>query len=80
MNFSYESYMSLIDLLKQKKYEFCFYDNWQSKKKSVILRHDIDQTIEKAYKMASLENSMGVSSTYFVMVSSELYNVFFKEK
>lgn len=46
--------------------------------KSVIIRHDIDLQIEKAVKMAEIEHDMNVSSTYFVLVSSNFYNIFSK--
>ena len=42
----------------------------------MILRHDIDTDIEKAYRMAELEKNLNVSSTYFVLITSNFYNVF----
>lgn len=42
----------------------------------VLMRHDIDMDLEAALKMASLENKLGVSATYFFMVRCPLYNVF----
>lgn len=42
----------------------------------LILRHDIDMCLEHAARMAELEASQGVASTYFPMVRNELYNVF----
>lgn len=42
----------------------------------LILRHDIDMDLEAALKMALIERDLGVQSTYFFMVSCQLYNVF----
>lgn len=44
----------------------------------MIIRHDIDLEIEKAIMMAKLEQEMGVSSTYFVLVTSNFFNIFSK--
>ena len=47
-----------------------------SSDKDVILRHDVDASLEAALKMAELENKINVSSTYFILLSSEFYNPF----
>lgn len=43
--------------------------------KLTILRHDIDTSIEKAVCLAELEHELGVRSTYFVLLTSDFYNV-----
>jgi hypothetical protein len=40
----------------------------------VILRHDIDNSVEKAVKFAEIEAKLGVTSTYFVLMTSDFYN------
>lgn len=40
-----------------------------------LLRHDVDLSPEAAVEMATLEADLGVSSTYFFLVTSRLYNV-----
>ena len=76
MNFTWDAYVALLKLLKEKKYEFTNYHEYNSiTGNCVILRHDIDNSIEKAYEMALLESKAGVKSTYFVMLTSEFYNV-----
>lgn len=42
----------------------------------VVLRHDVDFTIERAYRLAKIEHDEGVQSSYFIMVDSEFYNAF----
>ena len=79
MKFTYDSYRGLIHLLKDNNYSFCSYHNWDEVKKCVILRHDIDNDIEKALRFAELEKEEAVSSTYFVLLTSNFYNVFSSE-
>lgn len=59
MDFTYNGYMEMLDLLESKGYVFSSYTDWEYNKRCVILRHDIDYDIEKAVKMAELEYSGG---------------------
>lgn len=79
MKFTYDAYIDLIHLLQKNGYLFVDYHTDANHKKTCILRHDVDVSIEKAYEMASIEAKMGVSSTYFVMTTSNLYNPFSKK-
>ena len=45
----------------------------------IVMRHDIDFSIHAAYKMAQIEKKCGITSTYFVMLSSSNYNVLAEE-
>lgn len=76
MKFTYESYKNLLDTLKIHGYQSAFYHNWQDFEKCAILRHDIDYEMEMAPYMANIEREKGVFSTYFVMVTSDFYNIF----
>jgi uncharacterized protein YeeX (DUF496 family) len=42
----------------------------------LILRHDVDSSLKAAFKMAKVERELGIISTFFVLLSSRLYNVF----
>lgn len=76
MKFTYEAYKELLQLLISQNYEFANYRDWVMKNRCVILRHDIDNDIEKALTLAKIEHNMGVKSTYFVLVTSDFYNIF----
>ena len=77
--FTYQSYRKLLNYLS-KKYRITSFSNIEETKKPyLILRHDIDASPIEAIKMAKIENSMGVKSTYFVLLSHKLYNIFFPE-
>lgn len=43
---------------------------------TILLRHDIEYSVDCAYKMAELEHSLGWKSSYFVLVHSIFYNPF----
>ena len=42
--------------------------------KSIVLRHDVDVSLENALKMAQLESELMVSSTYFIRLHSKFYD------
>lgn len=79
MNFTYDDYCSLLSLIEQRGYEIVDYYNWEEKKRCIILRHDVDNDLSKALKLAQVEQSKGVKSTYFVLITSDFYNIFSKD-
>lgn len=74
MNFTYRDYGALIALLREEGYAFGSYVSYPGEGRCVILRHDIDYSLEQAVKLARLEKELGVRSTYFVLLSSDFYN------
>lgn len=79
MKFTYDAYKNMILLLEEHGYTFCNYLNYKRYDKSVIMRHDVDNDLEKALKFSEIEYEMGISSTYFVLVTSNFYNIFSKK-
>ena len=78
MHFTYENYKLLIEILRGNGYVCTDYIQYDRFEKCVILRHDVDFNIEKAYEFAKFEYENGIKSTYFVLVSSEFYNLYSK--
>lgn len=78
MEFTFHEYRAILDALKRHDYKFSNYDNWSDNEKSVILRHDVDISLEKAFEMAEFENAYGVFSTYFILITGDFYNAFNK--
>lgn len=76
MNFTYAELTKIYQLLREKKFDFSFYDDYKKSNKAVIIRHDVDISIEQAYRMACFEADMGVASTYFVLIRGDFYNPF----
>lgn len=75
MKFTYEAYKKMILKLKENNYKITGYKNFEREEKVVILRHDIDTSLEKALEMAQLENELNISAIYFVLLSTDFYNV-----
>ena len=74
MKFTYAGYEELVSELKEHGYIFCSYENYPKNSKCVIMRHDVDYNLEQAVRLAELENKLGISSTFFVLLSSDFYN------
>lgn len=75
MKFTYSGYENLIKTLKKNGYNFCNYHNYGNHDRECILRHDIDYSLDKSVDFAEFEKDIGVSSTYFVLFTSDFYNV-----
>lgn len=75
MEFTYKAYRKLIETLKNNGYSLTNYHNDDIFKESVILRHDVDNSLEKALAFAQYEQQLGVKSTYFVLLTSNFYNI-----
>ena len=78
IEFTYQAYQALLNLIKENGYQYSNYNDYSTKKKVVILRHDIDYYLEYALRFAEIENENGAQAVYFVEISSEFYNVFSK--
>lgn len=74
MEFTYNGYEGLLKSLRNNGYSFTNYHTYEKYSRCVILRHDIDNSIDKSVKLAELEAELGVKSTYFVLLSSDFYN------
>lgn len=76
MPFTYAGYIQLLNLLKENGYEIADYHNWKEYDKCAILRHDVDYDMARAFSMARVEYGQGVRSTYFVLLTSNFYNIY----
>lgn len=79
MEFTYLQYIELLNLLRECGYKAIGYDDNHLHEKVVILRHDIDCDMKKALEMARVENSLGVKSTYYILLCTDFYNIASKE-
>lgn len=78
MEFTYKSYSNMISNLMENGYSIASYDS-ETTGKCAIIRHDIDNSLEKARNMARIEADMGIQCHYFLMITSDFYNVFSKK-
>lgn len=77
-SFTIDHYKEIIELARDKGYAIIKvkdYGNENPFKKGVILlRHDIDWSLEYAYELANIEYDLGVKSSYYVYLHSGTYN------
>ena len=82
--FTFDYYKILLRSFLNNGYEFVFFDEIDKIKnpesKIVLLRHDIDFDPSKSLELSSLENDLGINSTYFFMLNSNFYNIHNKEQ
>lgn len=74
MEFTYDAYREMLFLLREHQYRPCGYFDYEDSGKCVILRHDIDYSVERALTLAQLEHDEGVRSTYFALLRTDFYN------
>ncbi|HEY7207646.1 MAG TPA: hypothetical protein VH416_05345 [Gaiellaceae bacterium] len=72
--FDLPHYGELLDAARSGGYRFAFFDR-APEPGDVLLRHDVDMSLEAALTMAELEAEDGVASTYFLMTQSDFYNL-----
>lgn len=67
MQFTYHAYSDLPELLTINGYAFRDYHNYPGAPRCVILRHDIDTSLEQAVRLAELEADLqipGIMNSY----------------
>lgn len=68
MDFTIKKYKELISALKDAGYEFVTYAEYCEglrADKLVVMRHDVDMSVERARRLAEVENEMGVKASYY---------------
>jgi len=72
--FSLPEYQALLQAILARGYRVRDFLDADASQPHLILRHDIDVWPAYALPMAEAEAALGVSASYFVLVSSPLYN------
>ena len=72
--FDLEHYRELLEAAKAGGYRFAFFDG-DPEPGDLLLRHDVDLSLEAALELAELEAGLGVAATYFLMTQSIFYNL-----
>lgn len=80
-SFSIEHYFEVLNILKK---EFVIgtigeYEKLKKSKKFLILRHDVDFSLDYALELAKKESNNEIKSTYFILLHGEYYNPFDKK-
>jgi hypothetical protein len=72
--FDLDHYRELLDAARAGGYRFAFFDR-DPQPGDLLLRHDVDLSLEAAVTLAELESEEGAQSTYFLMPQSIFYNL-----
>ena len=72
--FDLDHYAELLDAAKTGGYRFAFFDR-EPEPGDLLLRHDVDLSLEAALRLAELETEAGAQATYFLMTQSVFYNL-----
>jgi hypothetical protein len=73
-SFELRHYAELLGASRAGGYRFAFFDR-EPQAGDLLLRHDVDMSLDAALEMAELEAEAGARSTYFLMTRSEFYNL-----
>ena len=72
--FDLAHYGELLDAARDGGYRFAFFDR-APQAGDLLLRHDVDMSLDAAVAMAELEAERAVAATYFLMTRSDFYNL-----
>jgi hypothetical protein len=72
--FDLAHYRELVAAARTGGYRFAFFDR-DPRPGDLLLRHDVDLSLEAAVELAELEAELGAAATYFVMTESVFYNL-----
>ena len=72
--FTLEHYGQLLDAARAGGYRFATFDTAPARG-DLLLRHDVDLSLDAALRLAELEADAGATATYFLMTESVFYNL-----
>lgn len=72
--FTLPHYRAILDSASRAGYRFATFAGPDAHGRRIYLRHDIDNDVPAAHRMARLEEESGVRATYLVMLRSANYN------
>lgn len=73
----YKTYRKILSDIKETNM-YCDYSDVlaENREKFLILRHDIEFSIDRAYELSKIETDEGICSSYFVQITNNAYNTF----
>ncbi len=72
--FDLAHYAEIVEAAKAGGYRFAFFDR-EPEPGTILLRHDVDLSLDAALTIGRLEADAGVAASYFLMTRSEFYNL-----
>ena len=73
-SFDFGHYRELLDAARAGGYRFAFFEE-EPRRGDLLLRHDVDLSLDAAVRLAELEADAGAQATYFLMTESVFYNL-----
>ncbi|MBI2968179.1 MAG: hypothetical protein HYY40_10255 [Bacteroidetes bacterium] len=74
-DFTLKNYKRILKIAKNN-FIFQSFDSSFKKKNILLWRHDVDYSLKYALELAKIEHSLGVKSTYFILIHNNFYNAF----
>lgn len=72
--FSYDDYKKIIKIIKESGRQ-ATYKEALERDDFIIMRHDVEYSVERAYKLSKVEESMDFRSTFFFQWTNNSYNI-----
>ncbi|MDE5680551.1 MAG: hypothetical protein K2I01_09035, partial [Lachnospiraceae bacterium] len=72
--FSFQDYRKIIGIVKSTG-RYMGYKEALGRDKFVIMRHDVEYSVERAYALSKVEESMDFTSAYFFQWTNNSYNI-----
>lgn len=76
--FTLAAHTQLLKELTARGYRFVTYADVRPDQPHVIVRHDVDMDLDRAVMLAEEEARIGVQAHYYVLLRTEMYNIFSK--
>ncbi len=74
--FTLDGYRALLAAFLNRGYTARSFAEVEPQARHLVLRHDLDMSVQAALPIAEIERDLGLSATYFVLVRTEMYNPF----
>lgn len=72
--FSFDDYKEIIRIIKSTG-RYANYKQALNRDKFILMRHDVEYSVERAYNLSKVEDSMDFTSTYFFQWTNNSYNI-----
>lgn len=72
--FSYDDYKEMIRIIQSTGRQ-AGYREALHRERFIIMRHDVEYSVERAYELSKVEESMDFTSTYFFQWTNNSYNI-----
>lgn len=72
--FSFDDYREIIRIIKSTGRQ-CSYAEALNRDSFIIMRHDVEYSVDRAWQLAKVEQSMDFTSTFFFQWTNNSYNI-----